>query len=51
MYQPKYLICYLDLVTSGIESVGQRQEKGVHVSSQHLELVEVRRTQGNVYRG
>ena len=47
----KCLIYYLDLVDSGIESVGQRQEKGVHVSCQHLELVEVRSTQDNVYRG
>ena len=37
MYEAK-CIYYLDLVDTGTESVGQRQEKGVHVDSL-LELV------------
>ena len=41
MYVAKWLIYCLDLVDTGAESIGQRQEKGVHVDSL-LELVEVR---------
>lgn len=52
MYLAKCLICcYLDLVNSSTESVGQWQEKGVQVSSQHLELIEVRRSQDKSYKG
>ena len=40
MYVAKWLIYYLDLVDTGAESIGQRQEKGVHVDSL-LELMEV----------
>jgi hypothetical protein len=46
MYVEKCLIYYLNLVDTGTESVGQRQEKGVHVDSL-LELV-VRRSEAAV---